>query len=152
MKVTILFYLIPAFIFFGFTNKQSFFQQVPGHADEVLDQTLFAKNESGFEWIIGLQINRIDNYFKGRADKVVYEIVVKNEGREIERTNRFTLDLGDYKLEDANGHFNSSQLYKLKYTATKYFEELEFKLAFREIHFDTGEVAKFDGEGKYSGR
>ena len=122
------------------------------HADDVLDQTMFAKNESGFDWIIGLQLNRKDTYFKGKISKVVYEIVVKNAGNEIDRTVPFSLDLGDYKLENANGHFTSSQLYKLKYTAAKYYEKLDFKLAFREIYFDTGEVAKFDGVGKYLGR
>ena len=120
-------------------------------ADDILDQTLFAKNESGYEWIIGLQLNRKDTHFKGRIYKVVYEIMVINDGHEIERTNLFTLDLGDYKLENANGHFTSSQLYKLKYMATKYYERLEFKLAFREIYFDTGEIAKFNEQGIYTG-
>jgi len=118
-------------------------------ADDVLSQTMFAKNESGYEWIIGLQLNREDTYFKGKISKVVYEIVVMNEGREIERTNLFILDLGDHKLENANGLYNSSQLYKLTYNAPAYYEKLDFKLAFREIHFDTGEVARFDGEGNY---
>ncbi len=132
----------------GFVHHQG----VSIHADDVLDQTMFAKNESGFEWIIGLQLNRKDTYFKGRISRVVYEIVVKNEGTEIDRTSPFSLDLGDSKLEDANGHFTSSQLYRLKYTATKYYEKLDFKLAFREIYFDTGEVAKFDGDGNYIGK
>ncbi len=140
------------FIFLFLIFSSSTIQKTNLTADDILDQTLYAKNESGYDWVIGLQLNRKDTHFKGKINKVVYEIKVIENEKEVDRTSLFSLDLGDYLLEDANGHYTASQLYKLKYIATKYYEQLDFKLVFREIYFTTGEVAKFDSQGNYQGK